>query len=206
MKISRSDRYGRRKSRKQLIMNENICLLFTIVAFLLLMNLSIGSEDLTANMNQSNASVNMPIWVGIPRVISEGSNQYWWLNYNFSVVMRSQDQGGNLIGVTLYTDTDRHPWRAVANKEVLLTQNPTLIYFRVKPFDIFDANGTYRYKFVYTEKDQKGKNFTEMQGSGPINPRLMTYNWISIIGIFTYIMMISTSLLLSILIERRFFR
>jgi hypothetical protein len=172
--------------------------------FIFFINLSMGSKDQIIYINESNTTGYMPIWVGVPRVIPEESSQYWWLSYNFSVIMKSQEQGGTKIGVALFTDTDKHHWRAVANKEVLLTQNPTLIFFDVKPFDILDANGMYNYKFVYTENDQAGKNFTQMQGPRPLNPKLLMFTMTQ--GAINYILIIFTTLFISISIERRFFR
>jgi hypothetical protein len=68
--------------------------------------------------------------------------------------MKNQDPEEAKVQVTLFTDTSAHPWRAAASKEITLTQDPQVVYFNIQPFDVMDANQSFRFKFAYSEYDQ----------------------------------------------------
>lgn len=160
----------------------------------------------TSVMPGPNIRKSVSIWVDNPRVTPEDENQFWWQNYNFSLDMRNQNPGEAKVQVTLYVDTPAHPWRAVASREVILSEEPQVVYFDVAPFDVQDANQSFRYKFVYSEYDQLQKDTMEMSWRRPIAEKLIRYDTASIPGIGNILLILLISLLAGIAIERRFYR
>jgi hypothetical protein len=146
------------------------------------------------------------LWVGRPAVIPEERNQYWWQYYNFSLVMKNQEPEETKVQVTLYTDTKSHPWKAVSTQEVILSGEQSTVFFNVRPFDVLDVNQTFRYKLVYSEYDQNLKDSVEQSGQGPLNAKLVRYDTISAVGLGNVAIILLFAFLLSILVERRFFR
>jgi hypothetical protein len=146
------------------------------------------------------------IWVDNAKVVPEDENQYWWQSYNFSVDMKNQDQGDAKVLVTLFTDTPAHPWKAISSQEVTLTPELKPAIFIVKPFDVLDANQTFRFKFTYSEYDQNQKDFIEAAGARYIGAKLIKYEMASPLGLANIFAILLASLLAGMLIERRFYR
>jgi hypothetical protein len=146
------------------------------------------------------------IWVGKPVVVPEDENQYWWQSYNFSLEMKNQDPGEASVTTSLFTDTKSHPWKAAGSQVVTLTQEPQTVYFNVKPFDVMDANQTFGFRFAYSETDQHGQNHIDGQNSDPINPKLVRYDFVSALGLANVLIIIILAMMVSIFVERRFYR
>ena len=146
------------------------------------------------------------IWVDSPWVTPEDENQYWWQSYNFSINMKNQDPEETKVLVTLFTDTKAHPWKIAASQEVMLSQEAKSVYFNVKPFDVLDANQSFRFKFTYSEYDQHQKDFTEVDRDKPINAKLVKYETVSVPGVGNVLAILLVALVLSIFVERRFYR
>jgi hypothetical protein len=138
--------------------------------------------------------------------VPEDENQYWWQSYNFSADMKNQEQGNVKVLVTLFTDTPAHPWKAVASQEVTLTTEPRPVFFAVKPFDVLDANQTFKFKFTYSEYDQHQRDFIEAAGARNIGAKLIKYEIASPLGLANLFVILLASLLAGMLIERRFYR
>lgn len=141
-----------------------------------------------------------------PWVTPEDQNQHWWQNYNFSLSMKNQAPGEAQVQVALFTDTPAHPWKFIASKEITLTQEPHLIYFNVKPFDVMDANQTFRFKFAYSEYDQNQKDNIESDMSKPLSSKLVRYNLVSGLAFINIAIILLIALVLIIFVERRFYR
>jgi hypothetical protein len=156
--------------------------------------------------NGPNLKKSTTLWVGRPAVIPEERNQYWWQYYNFSLVMKNQEPEDAKVQVTLYTDTKSHPWKAVSTQEVILSGEQRTVFFNVRPFDVLDVNQPFRYKFVYSEYDQNLKDNIEQSGQGLLNAKLVRYDTVSAIGLGNIAIVLLFAFLLSILVERRFFR
>lgn len=146
------------------------------------------------------------IWVDNAKVVPEDENQYWWQSYNFSVDMKNQDQGNAKVLVTLFTDTPSHPWKAISSQELTLTGELMSVIFIVKPFDVMDANHTFRFKFTYSEYDQHQKDFIESAGARLIGAKLIKYEIASPLGLANIFAILLASLLAGMLVERRFYR
>jgi len=144
--------------------------------------------------------------VGKPVVVPEDENQYWWQSYNFSLEMKNQDPGEASVTTSLFTDTKSHPWKAAGSQVVTLTQEPQTVYFNVKPFDVMDANQTFGFRFAYSETDQHGQNHIDGQNSDPINPKLVRYDFVSALGLANVLILLVLAMLVSIFVERRFYR
>lgn len=165
--------------------------------------------DNTTVLKGPNIRRSAAIWVGKPVVTPEDANQYWWQNYNFSVEMKNQDPTEPSVAVTvsLFTDTPAHNQKAAAEPRVVtLTKEPTIVYFNARPFDVMDANQTFGYTFKYSENDQNQCDHTGGQGSKPLNAKLVRYELVSGLGIGNILALLLMALLVSILVERRFYR
>jgi len=160
----------------------------------------------TSIQDGPNLRKSVSIWVGKPVVVPEDENQYWWQSYNFSLEMKNQDPGEASVTTSLFTDTKSHPWKAAGSQVVALTQEPQTVYFNVKPFDVMDANQTFGFRFAYSETDQQGTNHIDAQNSYPINPKLVRYDFVSAMGLANVLAIIILAMLVSIFMERRFYR
>lgn len=146
------------------------------------------------------------IHVEKPWVTPEDENQYWWQNYNFTLGMKNQDPEEAKVQVTLFTDTSAHPWRAVASKEVTLTKDPQVVYFSIQPFDVLDANQSFRFKFAYSEYDQNQQDQIMKEWEKAVNAKLVRYETVSWLGIGNILAIFLIAFLISILVERGFYR
>jgi len=146
------------------------------------------------------------IWVGKPKVTPEDQNQYWWQRYNFSLDLKNQEPEAAEVQVSLYTDTTAHPWKAVASKSVALSGDMKTVSFNVTPFDVLDANQTFRFRFAYSEYDQYQKDNIEQEASGPISSKLVSYETISGLGLGNLVVILLFAFAVSIFVERRFYR
>jgi hypothetical protein len=148
------------------------------------------------------------IWVGKPNVDPEENNQYWWQSYNFTLEMKNQDPGEAAVTVWLLTDTESHPWKMTSESQVVtLTQEPKMVYFNVKqPFDVLDANQTFGFRFKYTETDQHQQDHIDVTWGKPINAKLVRYHFISGLCLGNIIILLLMALMVSIFVERRFYR
>jgi hypothetical protein len=160
----------------------------------------------TTILDGPNLRKSVSIWVGKPIVVPEDENQYWWQSYNFSLEMKNQDPGEASVTTSLFTDTEAHPWKAAGSQVVTLTQEPQAVYFNVKPFDVMDANQTFGFRFAYSETDQHGQNHIDAQNSDPINPKLVRYDFVSALGLANVLVLLILGMLVSIFVERRFYR
>lgn len=160
----------------------------------------------TSIMNGPSLRKAVAIWVDNPRVTAEEENQFWWQRYNFSLDMKNQNPGEANVQVTLFTDTPSHPWRAVASKEVVLTEDPQVVYFDVAPFDVQDANQSFRYRFDYSEYDQLQQASREASWPRPLAAKLVRYEMVTVPGFGNIVLILMLSLLAGIMIERRFYR
>ena len=120
--------------------------------------------------------------------------------------MKNQEPEEIKVQVALYTDTKSHPWKAVSTQEVILSGDQRTVFFNVRPFDVLDANQTFRYRLAYSEYDQNLKDNIEQSGQGPLNAKLVRYDTISAMGLGNVAIILLFAFLLSILVERRFFR
>ena len=147
------------------------------------------------------------IWVGKAVVSPEDKNQYWWQRYNFSVEMKNQDPEAIAVRISLLTNTKSHPWKTITEaKTVTLTQEPQVIYFNVQPFDVMDANQAFSFGFKYSETDQHNLDHIEVVWKEPINAKLLRYEFVSGLGLGNILALLLISLLVSIIVERRFYR
>ena len=160
----------------------------------------------TAMQDGPNLRKSISIHVEKPWVTPEDENQYWWQNYNFTLGMKNQDQEGAKVQVTLFTDTSAHPWRAAASKEVTLNQEPQVVYFNVRPFDVMDANQSFRFKFAYSEYDQHQQDYITKDWEKALNAKLVRYETVSWLGIGNVLAILLIAFLLGILVERGFYR
>lgn len=160
----------------------------------------------TARQSGPNIRKSVSINVEKPWVTPEDQNQYWWQNYNFSLDMKNQEPGEAKVQVTLFTDTVAHPWKIAASKEVTLTEEPQVIYFNVRPFDVMDTNQTFRYKFKYSETDQHQNDFIQVDWDKALNAKLLKYETASLPGVGSVLAILLFALALAIFMERRFYR
>ena len=160
----------------------------------------------TDNQTGPNLRKSVSIHVENPWVTPEDENQYWWQNYNFTLNMKNMGAEDAKVQVTLFTDTISHPWSSVASKEVTLTQEPQVVYFNVRPFDVLDSNQSFRFKFEYSENDQHQQSNRIMEWERALNAKLVRYETISWTGIGNVLAILLIAFLLSILVERGFYR
>jgi len=146
------------------------------------------------------------IWVGTPVVEPEDENQYWWQSYNFTLEMKNQESEEAAVQVSLFTDTKDHPGKAAASQQVILTQQPKKVHFNIKPFDVLDANQTFNFWFQYSEMDQNNQDHIDKEWIKPLNAKLVRYELISGLGLGNILALLMIALLISILMERRFYR
>jgi hypothetical protein len=163
-------------------------------------------SNATAIQAGPNLRKSVSIHVEKPWVTPEDENQYWWQNYNFTLGMKNQDPEEAKVQVTLFTDTSAHPWRAVASKEVTLTQEPQVVYFNIQPFDVLDANQSIRFKFAYSEYDQNQQDQITKEWEKAVNAKLVRYETVSWVGIGNVLAIFLIAFLISILVERGFYR
>lgn len=146
------------------------------------------------------------LWVENPKVVPDDENYYWWQKYNFSVDITNQDPGDYDVAVTLYTNTPSHPWLKVDTKTVRVSKKPQTVFFEAYPFDVSDCNKTFSYRFKFSEYDQNGRDRIERSEAKLINPRIVRYDLASLPIGFNIFMIVLTSLLIGVFIERRFYR
>ncbi|MCJ7443852.1 MAG: hypothetical protein MUO26_04875 [Methanotrichaceae archaeon] len=154
-----------------------------------------------------NLRKSIALWVEEkPLVVPEDESQYWWQNYNFSLNMKNQDPGTARVSVSLFTDTEAHPWKIVDTKDVEVSQELKPVYFNVKPFDVLDASKNFSFRFKYSEMDQREKDSAEMRWAKPINQKLLKYDIASFPLVLNIFGIMLVAILCGIFIERRFYR
>lgn len=139
----------------------------------------------------------------------EDNNYYWWQGYNFGLQAKSQSADPVDLKVDLYTNTPAHSGRLIASKTVIVPTNDSIdIAFNdMKPFDVADVNQTFGYYFGYSAPDQDGNTHSNIIiGPRAINAKLIRYDTISGLGLGNILIIILTALLVSVLVERRFYR
>lgn len=162
--------------------------------------------SVTGIQNGPQLKKSTAIWVGRPKVTPEDQNQYWWQGYNFSLEMKNQEPEDAQVQVSLYLDTKAHPWRAIASQNVILSGSPRTVFFLVKPFDVLDANQSFRYKFEYSEYDQNQKDYIEQDAQAPLSAKLVRYDTISTLSLGNVAAILLLAFVLGLLLERRFYR
>lgn len=171
----------------------------------------IGGENTTWTkiLEGPHLRPNAKIRVSDLTIKPEDDNYYWWQEYNFGLRMKSQNQEGETVMVTLYTDTPAHPKRYVLSKPVFVSgANYTDVTFaNMEPFDVADCSQPFRYYFEYSIPDQDGK-FQSNIISGPkaINTKLIKYDAISGLGMVNIAAILLIALIISMYVERRFYR
>ena len=139
----------------------------------------------------------------------EDDNYYWWQRYLFALGIKSQNKNGEVVTVSLYTDTPSHPKKFVSSQSVRVSgENYTEVTFAdTRPFNVADRDQPFRYYFTYSSPDQSGKYESSwMDGPKKINPKLMQYEMASLPGVANLFLILMGALLTGILLERRFFR
>ncbi len=77
----------------------------------------------------------------------------------------------------------------------------------MKPFDVADVNQTFSYYFGYSAPDQDGNTHSNIVISPrAINAKLIRYDTISGLGLGNILIILLMALLISMLVERRFYR
>jgi thiol:disulfide interchange protein len=89
---------------------------------------------------------------------------------------------------------------------VVLSGNPKAVYFLVKPFDVLDANQSFRYKFEYSEYDQNQRDHIEQDAQAPLSAKLVRYDTISALSLGNVAAILLLAFVLGLLLERRFYR
>ena len=120
--------------------------------------------------------------------------------------MKNQESEEAAVQVSLFTDTKDHPGKAAASQQVILTQQPQKVHFNIKPFDVLDANQTFNFWFQYSEMDQNNQDHIDKEWIKPLNAKLVRYELISGLGLGNILALLMIALLISILMERRFYR
>jgi hypothetical protein len=149
------------------------------------------------------------IRVGELLIKPEDDNYYWWQRYIFGIGIKSQNQNGEVVTVSLYTDTPSHPKKFVSSQSVRVSgENYTEVTFAdARPFNVADRDHPFRYYFTYSSPDQSGKYESSwMEGPKKINPKLMQYEMASMPGAANLFLILMGALLTGILLERRLFR
>ena len=149
------------------------------------------------------------IRVGDLLIKPEDDNYYWWQRYLFGLGIKSQNQNGEVVTVSLYTDTPSHPKKFISSQSVRVSgENYTEVTFAdIKPFNVADRDQPFRYYFTYSSPDQSGKYESSlMDGPKKINPKLMQYEMASLPGVANLFLILTGALLTGIFLERRFFR
>jgi hypothetical protein len=139
----------------------------------------------------------------------EDENYYWWQNYNFGLKAKSLSTESVDLRVDLYTDTPVHPGKRIASQAIHVPTNESVdIIFRdVKPFDVSDVNQTFHYYFRYSAPDQDGKSQSNiMTDPNPINTKLISFETISGPSLSNIGLILLAALLVSMFVERRFYR
>ena len=159
----------------------------------------------TSYFNGPNLKKSITINVDDPKVSSE-KNQYWWQDYNFSIVMRNQESGSAKVRVSLETYTPAHQWKPVASNDWDISSQGTTVWYNVRPFLVEDANQPFKYRFVYDEVDQHGGNSREGVGDGRINAKLVKYDIFSIPALVNWLALLCIAMVGAVFVERRFYR
>lgn len=149
------------------------------------------------------------IRVGDLLIKPEDDNYYWWQRYAFALGIKSQSQNGEVVTVSLYTDTPSHPKKFVSSQSVRVSgENYTEVTFaNTRPFNVADRDQPFHYYFTYSSPDQSGKfESSWMEGPKNINPKLMQYEMASLPGVANLFLILMGALLTGILLERRFLR
>ncbi|MDD1751851.1 MAG: hypothetical protein LUQ38_02025 [Methanotrichaceae archaeon] len=160
----------------------------------------------TERLAGPNLRKSVTLSVAKPLVVPEDENQYWWQNYNFSVNMKNMEEGIARVSVSLFTDTEAHPWKIVDTKDVDVGQEMNPVYFNVKPFDVLDVGKNFSFKIKYSEFDQDQKDFVQMISPKAINQKLLKYDIASLPIALNLFAILSIAILLGIFFERRFYR
>jgi hypothetical protein len=140
---------------------------------------------------------------------SEDENYYWWQEYNFSLEAKSQSSAPVDLRVDLYTDTPEHPGKLAASQTVIVPVNESIpiVFSSIRPFDVADANQTFRYYFGYSAPDQYGKTRSDIiQGERAIGAKLINQDLAISTGIASVVAIFAVCLLIGAVIERRFYR
>jgi phage terminase large subunit-like protein len=159
----------------------------------------------TSYFNGPDLKKSITIYVDDPKVSSE-QNQYWWQDYNFSIVMRNQESGSAKVRVSLETYTPAHQWKPVASNDWDISSQGTVVWYNVMPFRVEDANQPFKYRFVYDEVDQHGGNSKEGVGDGKINAKLVKYDIFSFPAVVNWLALLCIAMVGAVLVERRFYR
>ena len=149
------------------------------------------------------------IRVSNPMIRPESDNYYWWQKYTFGLGMKSQNNEGDTVTVTLYTDTPSSPKKPVSSQsEHISGSNYTDILFEdIEPFNVADRNQPFHYYFTYTSPDQYGKyESTWFDGPKQINSKLISYELASIQAVGNLLAIVIVAILAGIFVERRFYR
>lgn len=139
----------------------------------------------------------------------EDDNYYWWQGYNFGLLAKSQSADPVDLKVDLYTNTPAHPGKLIASQTVIVPNNDSIyITFNdMKPFNVADVNQTFKYYFGYSAPDQDGNSHSNiMVGPRAINAKLIRYDTISGLGLGNILIILLMAFLISMLVERRFYR
>jgi hypothetical protein len=159
----------------------------------------------TSSFNGPNLRKSVTLNVDDPKLSGE-KNQYWWQDYNFSIVMRNQEAGTARVRVSLETYTPAHQWKPAASNDWDISSEGTTVWYNVKPFLVEDANQPFRYRFVYDEVDQHSSNSRDGIGEGKINAKLVKYDIFSIPALVNWLALLCIAMVGAILVERRFYR
>jgi len=159
----------------------------------------------TSSFNGPNLRKSVTLNVDDPKLSAE-KNQYWWQDYNFSIVMRNQEAGTAKVRVSLETYTPAHQWKPAASNDWDISSEGTTVWYNVMPFRVEDANQSFRYRFVYDEIDQHSSNSRDGIGEGKINAKLVKYDIFSIPALVNWMALLCIAMIGAILVERRFYR
>jgi hypothetical protein len=113
------------------------------------------------------------------------------------------------LRVDLYTDTPKHPGKLAASQTVIVPVNESIpiVFSSIRPFDVADANQTFRYYFGYSAPDQYGKIRSDIiQGERAIGAKLINQDLAIPAGIASVVAIFAVCLLIGAVIERRFYR
>ncbi|MDM7935109.1 MAG: hypothetical protein QUS08_06940, partial [Methanothrix sp.] len=139
-------------------------------------------------------------------VTPEDQNCYWWQRYSFGLKAKSWNPDGEILTVTLFTDTPAHPGKRVASKTVRIQgDNYTDVVFEdLEPFDVRDSGQPFRYYFEYSLPDEKGETRSQLlEGPRAINTKLVRYKIYSPVMAANLIAILAACLLLGMGLERR---
>lgn len=140
-----------------------------------------------------------------PQVIPESEDMYWWQSYSFNIMMCNPAGDEIPVTVRLFTDTSANPGVFQESKRITLNDEMQLVSFDIKPFNVNDANLTYRYRFEYSERDQNDQTSITKEG-GTIGSKVLMYSMASIPMLANILCIFAFVFLGAFLVERRFYR